>query len=62
MMTRATQMLRRGRSATAQSSWSDLSFLVETTEQIDGQVRGEELQGDGEAGGRRQGVGLSHGQ
>ena len=39
-----------------------MSLLVLGGEQVDGQVCGEDPQGDGEAGDCRQGVGLSQGQ
>ena len=39
-----------------------MSLLVLGGEQVDGQVCGEDPQGAGEAGDRRQGVGLSQGQ
>ena len=39
-----------------------MSLLELGGEQVDGQVCGEDPQGDGEAGDRRQGVGLSQGQ
>ena len=62
MMTRATFLLNKERKVCYSAVYPRWSLTNIAVSYFDGQVRGEEPHGDGEAGGRRQGVGRSRGQ
>ena len=64
MMTRATFLLNKERKVCFSASyprWVSSIWLTLDISHISIQVCGQEPQGDGEAGGRRQGVGLHRG-